>query len=171
MCTIGSTVARALIDVAGTAVGLINQQSEAKANNQYRVQVALNNAKNANEEALRQKQLGINKSRQDKINGLYEASRLKAQNSASGLDIQSQTSEMAYQDILNNSFDSAENTKSEYDRVANSYFNQANSYLKEANVNNKQYNNSVFSNALNALGKTGRVTSSWYDDLKGRFEK
>lgn len=169
MCTIGSTVARALIDVTGTAAGLITQQAEAKANNEYRMQVALNNANAAKEEALRQQQLGINKSRQEKISGLYEANKLKAQNSASGLDIQSQTSEMMYQDVLNNSFSEAENTKNEYNTVAKSYFDQANSYLQEAGATNKQYNNSVFSNAMNALGKTGKVTSSWYDTLKDKF--
>jgi len=164
MCTFGSNIAQVVFDVVNTAAGVVSQQKQIKNNNEYRVKVAQNNATIANSEGLRQKQIGINKSRQEKIAGIKEANRLKAVNSASGFDLNSSTAMQNYGDILNLSKIDADITKSQYDTSANSYFQQANSYLSQANLYNEQYNNSVFSNTLNALGKTAKVASNWFDN-------
>ena len=132
----------------------------------YRTQIALNNAKVAQDEAMRQKQLGIEKSRLEKISGLQEVNKLKAQNSASGLDAMSQTNTLNYQDALNLSKINANSTKKEYDSQADSYFDQAHSYLNQAQTYQKQYNQSLFDYSLNALGKLGRVSNDWYGNRK-----
>ena len=56
----------------------------------------------------------------------------------------------------------------EYNKKAQSYINQANSYLNQTQKYQQDYNNSVFQNALNALGKTYKVSSEWYENNQGK---
>lgn len=148
-----------------TIVGGTNdywEYRQEKENYEYRTQVALNNAKKAENEARRQEQLGIEKSRQEKIEGIQKANQLKAINSASNLDINSETSMLAYEDILEYSDFNAENILNQYEQNANNYFDQANSYLEDVQQYNKLSNQSLFDYALSALGRTQNVADSWY---------
>ena len=162
MCTFAMNLTKALFDITTTVTREVNAQNAAKKNNEYRVQLALNNANLAKNEGLRQQQMGIDKSRLEKINAIQVANLQKAKSSASGFDINSATSDIAYQDVLDMSYNEANNLKNEYDTRAFDYFEQANNYLNQAHAYNKQYNESIFSNALNALGKTAKVSSQWF---------
>ena len=147
-------------------IDAISDYKENKANNIYRTQIALNNAQAAKNEALRQKQLGIEKSRMEKISGLQEINKLKAQKSASNFDLMSFTNQYTYQDINNLSELNSSSIKQEYEINSSKYFNQANSYLNQAQQHKKQYNNSVFDSSLNALGKINQVANNWYEHYK-----
>lgn len=140
-----------------------------KDNLKYRTQIALNNAKNAQNEALRQKQLGIDSARLEKIEGIRAANILKAQNSATGLDVSSQTSKYSYEDVYQQADINANLARKEYDLNSSAYFRQANNYLNEVNNYQKSYNNALFNNALNALGKTQKVAEEWYDKKTEEF--
>ncbi|MBR5303652.1 MAG: hypothetical protein IKU37_02365 [Candidatus Gastranaerophilales bacterium] len=178
MCTPGAIVSNASssllggifkgVGVLGSVVSTVSDYKTNKDNNEYRMQVALNNAKIAQNEALRQKQLGIEKARREKISGLQEISRLQAKNSASNLDMSSYTNKIAYQDVLNFYDTNSQTAKSQYDLQANNYFNQANSYLNQAQIYKNQYNQSIFDYSLNALGKFNRVAADWYKNGEER---
>ena len=116
----------------------------------------------AQNEALRQKQLGIEESRKEQIKGINKVNALLARNSASGLDANSLTNQYGYSDILKESEINSGLIKKEYDLAASEYFNKASSYFNEANINNSSYNQSLFNNAVNALGKTTKVATDWY---------
>ena len=133
-----------------------------KKNYEYRRRVAINNANLAYREGLRQKQLGIEQSRVEKISGFKEANKLLAKNSASGLDVASQNNALAYQDLLNASEINADLKQREYDYSANDYFNKANQYLNSADEAMFDYNQSVFDNSLNALGRLNKVSNVWF---------
>ena len=155
----------------GQVISGISQYKNNKANYAYQTQIALNNAKIAQNEALRQKQLGLEKSRLEKISTLQEVNKLKAKNASHGLDLMSSTNQMAYEDVWNLGDLNSDLIKKEYDYNANSYFNQANSHLNQANNYKKQYKQSVFDYSLNALGKIGQVASEWYENReKGGLE-
>ncbi|MBQ7287561.1 MAG: hypothetical protein IJW73_07365 [Candidatus Gastranaerophilales bacterium] len=134
-----------------------------KNNHDYRTQIALNNAKYAQNEAHRQMQLGIDKSRAQKIAGLTEANKLIAQQGASNLDNSSFNSDLAYQDVIENSNIASKITKNEYNASANSYFKQANAYLNQANSYQKQYNKNLFMSGFNSLGQLNQVANDWYE--------
>lgn len=152
------------VGVANTIASTLSDYKTYKTNAAYRTQITLNNAKNAQNEANRQRQLGIEQSRVQKIKGIQEANLLKAKNSASGLDLMSQTNKYAYQDAYNMANLNALSTKKEYENQAINYFNQANSYLNQAYQSNKQYNQTIFDYSLNALGKFNQVANQWYEN-------
>ena len=62
MCTFAMNLTKALFDITTTVAHEVNAQNTAKKNNEYRVQLALNNANLAKSEGLRQQQMGIDKS-------------------------------------------------------------------------------------------------------------
>ena len=152
-----------VVGVTKVALNSTSKYSNLKANNEYRTQVAINNAKIAQNEALKQKQLGIEKSRLEKISSLQEISKLKSRNSASNLDIDSNTSRFNYQDVLDSSEIQANFIKKEYDSKANEYFKKANSYLNQANDYTRQYNNSLFGLQMGVLEDSALVAKSWYE--------
>lgn len=162
-----STIGNVLLSSANEIAPTILNYSSQKNAHEYRTQVAINNAKSAQNEALRQRQLGINESRLERISGIKEANKLKVQNSASGFDINSDTNLYSYKDTLNQSESSANAIKNNYELSANSYFNQANSYLAQAKQNQRDYNNSLFSTALNGLGSVNKVAQNWYKATNG----
>ena len=166
MCTPSNGTLQAISSIIGVTNDYWEHRQN-KENYEYRTQVALNNAKKAENEARRQEQLGIEKSRQEKIEGIQKANQLKAINSASNLDVNSQTNMLAYEDIMEYSDFNADNILNQYEQSANNYFNQANSYLEEVQQYKKQYNQSLFDFALNALGKTQNVADSWYKSKRG----
>lgn len=165
MCTFETSAISGLINGAFNLTNSAMQVQQNKKNHEYRMNVALKNAEISKNNALRQQQLGIDKSRLEKISGIKEANLLKAKNAASGIDLNSTTNQQNYDDMLNQSELNASVAKKEYDFTAQNYFNQANSYLEEANNMNRQYNNSVFQNALNALGKAKKVEHVWYENF------
>lgn len=164
MCTVNSNPFGAILNLTTGITQEVLSYNTEKKNNEYRTRVALNNAQIAQNEALRQKQLGIEQSRLEKISGIQEANKQKAISAASNLDIASMTSQINYHDDINMADFRADMIEKEYDAKAQSYFNQSNNYLKQADSYQNQYNNSVFQNALNALGKTSKVSSDWYQE-------
>lgn len=173
MCT-PMNIIGGVLDVAKVAIDTSSRYSNLKSNNEYRTQIAINNAKAAQNEALRQKQLGIEKSRIEKINSMQEIAKIKSKNSASNLDISSNTNNYNYQDVLNSSKLQADIIKKEYDVKANEYFKKANSYLNQANDYNRQYNNSLLGLGMGVLEDSALVAKSWYDkfqvDANGGFD-
>ena len=152
------------VGVVSNVASTIEDVRSNKANSAYQTQVALNNAKIAQNEAMRQRQIGIEKSRLEKIAGLQEISQLQAKNSASNLDMMSKTNQLAYQDVFNLSNNKASAVQKEYNTNANSYFSQANNYYNQANSYKNKYNQSLFGYATNALGKYSQVAYDWYMD-------
>ena len=152
-----------LVNSTTSILGAFNSDKE---NLAYRTQIALNNAKIAENEALRQKQLGIENARLEKISGLQELGKIQARNSASNLDMMSQTNKMIYRDALNYAQTNANQIKNKYDLQADNYFNQANKYLNEAKKYKKQYSDYVLDYSFAALGKYGQVALDWYQDYK-----
>lgn len=162
MCIPDTSVVSNILNVSNFALQEAFNLNQKKSNNEYRKQIAINNAQNAKNEALRQQQLGINQARIEKISGVQEANRLNARNAASGLNASSQTAKFAYDDILNASNNSAEMIKNQYNQNAKSYFQQANNYLNQASQYNNSFKNDIFNSSYNALGKIGSVSSDWY---------
>ena len=146
--------------------GSVSEYSNIKANNEYRTQVAINNAKIAQNEALKQKQIGLEKSRLEKISSMQEISKNRAQNAASNFDLSSDTNEYNYQDMLNMSQLQANYIQNEYNAKANDYFNRANSYINQAGDYNRQYNNSLKNLTFAALQDSAQVAKSWYDSYQ-----
>ena len=145
--------------------------SSLKANNDYRTQVAINNAKTSQNEALRQKQLGIEKARLERIEGLNEVSKQKAINAASNMDLASTSNQLGYEDLNSKANLNANLVKKEYDTNANSYFKQANSYLNQASSYARDYNNSLLNLSMNALGQAKKVSDDWYDNIEKEQER
>lgn len=164
MCVPSANLAGSILNTAISGAKTISEVSNMKSNYAYQTQIALNNAKNAQNEALRQKQLGIEKSRLEKISGLQEVNKLKAINAANNLDMMSGTSQLSYQDVQDSANNSANSIKSSYDAASESYFARANSYLETAKNYKKEYNKSIFNYSLNALGKMNQVASEWYEE-------
>lgn len=161
MCTAGDAIG--LVQSVGS--NILSAKAESK-NLKYKTQIALNNAKSAQNEALRQQQLGIEEARKEKIEGIKEANLQTAKNAASGLDAASSTSIQNYQDTIDTANANAASVKNQYDLKADSYFDSANSYLNQINEYNNSYNASLYSNAINSLGSVGKVAGKWYESKK-----
>ncbi len=128
----------------------------------YKTQVAINNAKSAENEAMRLQQLGIEESRREKIIGIQNANKLLAQNAAGGMDISSGTNSYAYQDVIDSAYSDAQNTLNDYEYQAQSYFNQANDYISDANYDIASTNNYLLNYAVTGLGNAGLATKEWF---------
>jgi len=168
MCTPGAS-----LKGVGTALGLVQDiggnmlsaKAEAK-NYKYKTQIAINNAKSANAEALRQKQLGIEEARKEKIEGIKQANLQTAKNAAGGMDITSTTSKQNYRDSIDTANNNALETKNQYNLKADSYFDNARSYLNEIDGYKTSYKNSMFNNSINSLNSVHSVADNWYEDKK-----
>ena len=156
-----TTAITTLTAVAGGIVTANQQNRQIKKTNEYRAQIAKNNIQNSVNEARKQQQLGIDKSREEKIEGLKNANRLKAQNAASGFDINSTTNNLNYSDILNTAQANADNIQTRYNENADNYFQRANSYITNYNMNSSinQEKNDLFATAL---GSVSKVAKNWY---------
>ena len=158
-------VPNAVSAVVNSAVGLVNKAIEVDQQSKefkYRQQLAINNAKRANNEALRQKQLGIDEARKEKIQGIQEANRQKAINSAINFDLNSETLNNTYEDIINQYKNQAKTIENSYNMKSNQYFTQANSYLNQAKQANDSYKNYILKTSINSLDDFGQVSSEWY---------
>ena len=155
------------VKAVSSVLGQVSSISQNISESNYRTQVAINNAESAKNEALRQRQLGIEEARQEKISGLQEANKLAARNAASGLDISGQTSSLGYDDVLNNAGSNAKSIQDSYNLKSESYMEQANSYLESAKINKKNTKNYLLNYALTGLGDAGMAASSWYDKNEG----
>lgn len=166
MCT-PNGIAESVVSALEVTTSAFSEYKTNKNNYDYRKQVALNNAKTAQNEAMRQKQLGIEASRKEKISALQEVNKTRARNSASNLDSMSETNKIAYSGMIDLSESSAKNTQKEYDLRSHDYFNQANDYLNQINYYKKDYTNSFLTTTYNALGKYKKVADDWYGNEKG----
>lgn len=153
------TASKFIMDTASN----VAEYQKSKAQNTYRAQVAINNAKIANDEALKQKQMGIDKARAEKIEGLSEQSKLMAQNSASGFDISSNTNLFNYEDVVNKADNEASDIKKQYDNNAQSYFNKAGEYLTDAENIKKSSKDNLFNMGMGILQSTKNVADKWFD--------
>ena len=150
--------------------GVINLASAAnkinteKQENKYRTQIAINNAKNAQNEALRQKQMGIDASRQEKIQGIQEVSKKRVQSASGGFSSLDGTNQFIYQDVLSGANFEAQKVKNSFDLKADSYFDKANEYLNQASKNTKDYNTLVFQKGMQYLGNANKVAQNWYQN-------
>lgn len=154
IANVGSAVARVASDV--------HQQSQQSKEYEYRSQIALNNIKTAQDDAREQTQLGIDKSREQKIEGIKKASVLLAKNASNGSDAFSDSNFKNYSDTLDSYYDDAQKIMENYNLSADSYFQKANSYLNDYNMQNYNYKKSVKKNALNSLGSYSSVALSWF---------
>ena len=166
MCVPGVLQVSQIAANIGKSVIDYNQQSKA---NEYRSQVAINNIKSAQDEAKRQIQLGIEKSREEKILGIKKANALLAKSASSNTDAVSDSNLQNYYDIQDMSNLNAQNIQNEYNLKADAYFDKANSYLNSYRTSQKTYRNSVLKNAVNSLGGYSKVASSWYSTGNGGF--
>ena len=157
----------AIISAATTTVGTIASAKQANQeikNSNYRTQVALNNAQNAKSEALRQKQLGIEEARKEKIEGIKKVNAIKAKSASSGFDTDSYTNSLNYTDTLNEAYSNAETIEKNYNQKAGNYMEQANAYLGQAGYiqdNRPKTTNTGF--ILKALGESKLASNNWYE--------
>ena len=159
-----ASVGKVLFDTVSQIAPEVVNFSQAKSTQKYRTQLAINNAKNSQNEALRQRQIGINEARIQKISGINDASKLKAINSSSGFDVNSKTNLYSFQDVIEDSNSKAANIIDNYNLKSDSYFSQANSYLSQAREQQKAYNSSLFASSMNSLGNFTKVAKDWYKD-------
>lgn len=169
MCTL-TGVGTALGLVKNVGGNILSSKAEEK-NYKYKTQIAINNAKSANAEALRQRQLGIEEARKEKIDGLQQASLQAAKGAAGGMDITSATNKQNYQDSIDAANNNAQSTKNQYDLKADSYFENANSYLSQIDGYKASYKNSIFNNKINSLSSIQSVADNWYQNKKEEDEK
>lgn len=163
------TTALALSDVISGSMNVIKTVSGIKqqdAQYKYQTQIAINNAKQAQNEAFQQKQIGIDEARLEKIKGLRQVNEQIAKNSSSGFDVNSLTNQLNYGDILTTANNSSSLVKSKYFQNANSYLQSANSYLDKAKQIKKEYNDNLFEKGMTYLGQFGKVADSWNEFSK-----
>ena len=157
----GFAVGQAIVNAATSITSNVISYKQEEANNEYRNQIAINNIKNAQNEAKLIKQTGIEEARQERIKGLQELSRQKAQNASSGFDINSNSYQQNYEDILDGYNSNAQNIENAYDRKAQSVNNSQNTIASEAIYSQNQYNLNQYKNAINSLGNYTQVASNW----------
>ena len=158
----------AITTLIGTALSVGNMIAQNKAEektNEYKQQIAINQVKSAQEEAQRQKQLGIEKSREEKIKGLKEISKLQAQSASSGFDMNSQTNLFNYDDVETSYDNSANNILDSYYNNAKAYSDKADQYRTQIKIDNVETDLKNKQEFMNALGKTTKVALNWYDGL------
>lgn len=168
MCTpAAGQIAQAVASLANTVVNSVSQYQQDKQENKYRAMVAVNKINDARESAYQERQLGIDKAREERMKGIRNANILLAKNAASGFDAMSGTNYQNYDDSIKSSDLQAQNIQEQYESNADKYFKQANKYLEEYNAQANSYNSKAYSRALNSLGGFSKVASSWYESFKG----
>lgn len=155
------------VNIATSVGKTVYEHKQQKQENEYRTQIAYNNIQTANNNAKQQIQQGIEKSREEKISGLRQASALLAKNASSNTDVMSDTNLLNYSDLQDASFNNAENIMDSYTLKADDYYKQANNYGLNLAYQQKKYNNDMRKNALNSLGTYTKVASNWYLNNSG----
>ena len=140
--------------ISTTFSGLANitQGINEVADYNYKAQIALNNAKYAQNEAHNEMQKGIEEARKEKISGLQEASKTNSKNAAGGFDIQSGSNKFNYLDDILISEYNADSTQKEHRQKANSYLSQAQNYYSEARQNKSSTTKFLLSQTSSYLG-------------------
>jgi len=161
MCTVDSVVKGVAI-VARTVVPAVKTYQEQKDNLKYRTNLALNNMKEAKNNALAQKQAGIEEARKQKISGLRLANEMFNQNASYGFEADSGNNLYNYDDTIENYYNTAFDTQHTYDVRADNYFESANEYLKSAKSYQQQSKKVGWKVTKNALGNTTSVASKWF---------
>lgn len=163
MCTGDpSSILSGIASIAGI-INKVNDVNQTVQEQDYRAQVAINNAKTAENEALRQRQLGIDESRREKILGFQEANKMAAKNAASGFNVSSETMTYGYNDVLSSAYSNAESIKEAYELNAQSYDDQAKSYYESASLAKENAKNYLLNSALVGLGQASLAASDWYN--------
>ena len=171
MCVPGSAnIIPAILNTAVSAGKTVIDNQQASKTNEYRAQVAINNIKNAQDEANRQTQLGIDKAREERISGLKRASLLLANNASSNTNAMSDSNLQNYYDTTQISFKNAENIENTYNLKADSYIEKANNYLSNYNASQKLYKKSALKQNINSLGNYAKVASNWYINSTGDID-
>lgn len=168
MCVAASSTAVfTLVSAALGAGASIVTSSMQKKTEEYKTQIALNQVKSAQNEAQRQRQLGIEEARQERIEGLKNISRLQAQNASNGFDTYSQTNMYNYEDVDNEHESNAQNILDSYYARAQGYDEQAQRYMDNLNVSNMNKDLQETNNFFTSLGNTKKAAQKWYDNNFG----
>jgi type II secretory pathway pseudopilin PulG len=169
MCVPGpvANIVPAILSSALSVTNVIVQNNQQAKNNEYRAQVAVNNIRNAQNEAKRQTQLGIEKAREERLNGLKSASALLAKNASSNTDVYSGSNLYNYEDASKEYFQNALNIENSYNYKADKYIEKANNYLTNYNMESKLSKKSALKQNINSLGSFAKVASNWYVNSTG----
>lgn len=150
------------------AVAANISKAQAEQNNfEYQKQVAISNYNSNLDESYRQKQLGIEEARKEKIEGMYQANLLASKNASSGFSLYSDTTQENYNNIIDSYNAKANSTLENYEVNAEKYANKANLFLKQSENLTSKYNNSLFKNAMTSLGNSTLVNPQWYSTTQG----
>lgn len=165
MCVAASatTILSVLTAAVGTGASIITSSMQQKTE-EYKTQIALNQAKSAQNEAQRQRQLGIEQAREERIEGLKNISRMQAQNAASGFDVYSTTNMYNYEDMDIEYQNNAQNILESYYAKAQGYDEQAQSYVDSLNLSIMNNNLRETRNLYTSLGNTKKAAQKWYEN-------
>lgn len=159
MCTIANLIKGAAV-AASVIIPAVNNRNEQKDALNYRTSLAINNMKEAKNQAYAQNQLGIEEARKQKIAGLRAASDIMAQNASGGFSVNSGNNLFNYEDTIDSSYSNALESQKTYSISADSYFKKAGDYLNDAK--NYQSQKKKLGFAQTALGATKQVANRWF---------
>ena len=161
MCTIANVI-KGVVGVAGVAISAARNYNEQKDTLNYRTSLALNNMKEAKENAYAQKQLGIEEARKQKIEGIKRAKELIAQNAAGGFSFDSGNNLYNYNDEIDATYQDAYNSQQQYNIRADNYFEKARAYLNEAKNYQQEKKDLKHNFFSTSLGSTRSVANKWF---------
>ena len=156
--------ASSAINTATSITKTVLDMNHQTKNNEYQAQIAINNIKNAQNEAKRQTQIGINEARREKISGIRKANEVLARNAASAADSVSGSAFLNFNNTLNEGFSASKEIQDEYNYRAGKYYEKANDYAYNFKISEKNYKNSLYNTALNSLNSFSNVAASWYKE-------
>ncbi len=163
MCTPDVTAIVTLASKATSMFSDVMKEKETEKNYDYRIQMAVNNANLAKNEALKQQQMGIDSSRKEYLDKSRQIAALKAKNAASNLDIYSSTDMFNYNDINDMALNSSQDVKDQYQQKANSYFDKANDYLYQAQDYKNEYKEIKRKQKWARLDSGFTVANKWFE--------
>lgn len=165
MCVAASSTAVFSIVSAALGAGAsIVTSSMQRKTEEYKTQIALNQVKSAQNEAQRQRQLGIEEARKERIEGLKNISRMQAQNASNGFDTYSVTNLYNYEDTANEYESNANNILESYYAKAQGYDEKAQQYIDNLTVSNMNQDLKETSNFFTSLGNTRKAAHKWYEN-------
>ena len=164
----------AITAIAGTAVSAFGQYKEGqatKAANEYQAQVYENNSHIAKQNAINERQLGVEEARKIRIQTLSKIGSQRSAMAANGIDINqgtatdltSGTAEVGELDALTTMYNS--------EKRAINYENSANDFTNQANLSRMSAKNAGISGNINALatGLNGasQISGKWANYRNG----
>ena len=168
MCTpLALNVASTVYEGGMGVVDIMQKKQEAK----YSAKIAETNAKMAIKNAQYEQQTGIEKAREEKIEGIKNANLVNAKNASYGFDVNSVTNKFNSQDTYKTSENNAKTIQNSYNQKAQNYFTQANQYLSNAENTLANYNSDILNSALGTTRKVSKIWSDTDSNLKNGKEK